>query len=333
MNTTALCDRFEREAILRIERGEPLDPHFDDCAPCIDARRKHERILAALPDAAPWANLPIGWQARVLAATGAEKERAPRRTFAPRPFAPEVLASVCVALALVAGSVELGSRDVSVDVTGEPAPEPRLAVVEMEAPETPLVEAVPEERVAPTGDGDVKTNDARPLAPRPVAPAPLRRPREIDEPLAPPPPAPPLLRNLIAEAHVIAPVEAPDEPAQAATQPAPAHRVARPNKLYGFSLKYPRRAMQMEIQGEVSAQCTVRRDGRNTNCRILNGLPFLDEPVLEALRASRSDPIRVDGKPVDNSDHIWRISITLRDPTEQPMMSRNVPVIRWKNGI
>ncbi len=71
---TAPCDRYEREALLLLEEGRPLDEHFATCPECLAARAAHERLRAALLtpiDAAPRA----GWEAGVLSAI----DRAPAR--------------------------------------------------------------------------------------------------------------------------------------------------------------------------------------------------------------------------------------------------------------
>src|SRR5690242_9206838 len=73
MNTNETCDRFEREGILRIERGLSLDAHFDQCVACETARQKYETLLARLPSAQPEVSPPLGWQSRVLQAA-AERE-------------------------------------------------------------------------------------------------------------------------------------------------------------------------------------------------------------------------------------------------------------------
>ncbi|HVK66482.1 MAG TPA: TonB family protein [Polyangium sp.] len=332
MNTMAMCDRFERDGILQVERRQPLDPHFADCTACTTAQRKYERILAALPHAEPDVQPPIGWQARVLRASDTNAEPAPRKTPASRPLAPEIAFSFGVAALLLASGLGVGSRDVAVDVTGEPVVEPRITVLENE-PDTILPTPEPRALAVPTGDGN--ENAEPPRAPRSIAPAPPRAPSRQEGPA--PPPAPE--NRAEPETHNEAKAPAPEpatkvEPIQASSHARSyAPRIVRPAKLYGFDLKYPRMAAYERVQGEVSVQCTIRADGRNTNCKILRGLPFLDEPVLQALSASRSEPITVDGRPVDNSDHIWRISITLREGTDQPATARGVPLVRWKNGI
>ncbi|MDI1443348.1 energy transducer TonB [Polyangium sp. 6x1] len=328
----ASCDRFERDGILQIERGQTLDPHFDDCASCTTARRKYERILAALPHAEPEVQPPIGWQARVLRASDASKAPARPKAPASRPLAPEIAFSFGVAALVIAGSLGVGNRDVTVEVTGEPVVEAKVMVLEAEP--DPLF-ATPEPRAlaVPTGDGN--ENAERPPAPRPVAPAPPKATPPQDEPVPPPAPEVRAEPDTRSEAKAPAPetkanVEEPQKPSRTPTY---VPKIVRPAKLYGFHLKYPRMAMRAGVQGEVSVQCTIRADGRNTNCRILRGLPFLDEAILQALSASRSDPITVDGRPVDNSDHIWLISIVIRDPPDPGTNARGMPIVRFKTGI
>ncbi|MDC3954687.1 TonB family protein [Polyangium jinanense] len=338
MNTMALCDRFERDGILQIERGQPLDPHFDDCTVCTTARRKYERILAALPHAEPEVQPPIGWQARVLRASDTRENPARQKAPASRPIAPEIAFSFGVAALVIAGGLGVGRRDVAVDVTGEPVVEPKVTVLE-NAPDTVLPTPelpAPESRAlaVPTGDGN--ENAEPPRAPKPVAPAPPKAPSRQEEPA--PSPAPETRAEPETRTEVKAPSPKPAPNVAPAPTPNPARssyvpKIVRPAKLNGFDLKYPRMALLARVQGEVSVQCTIRSDGRNTNCRILRGLPFLDEAILQALSASRSDPITVDGRPVDNSDHIWLISIVLRDPPDPVTNSRGMPIVRFKTGI
>jgi TonB family protein len=87
--------------------------------------------------------------------------------------------------------------------------------------------------------------------------------------------------------------------------------------------------MQAKVQGETSVQCTIRSDGRNTNCRVLKGLPYLDSAVIRAVEAARSEPIRVNGRAVDHSDHIWHITIKLREIVDDRTSARGLPNLNW----
>jgi hypothetical protein len=59
------CHRFDDEALLRLERGEPLDEHFATCPDCLAARAAYERLQAALAGAGADDEPPAGWEARV----------------------------------------------------------------------------------------------------------------------------------------------------------------------------------------------------------------------------------------------------------------------------
>jgi TonB family protein len=316
MNTNTSCDRFEREGLLSMERGLPLDAHFSSCADCKGAQAKHACILAALPLAEENVRMPIGWQQRVLRATAPNKQEEKRHE------TPEIFAFVGLAAMVVAaffGVVKRGSLD-AVDVTAD---------WNGKAPSNALTD----DAVAPNPDNKNEPNDKHAAVPQkmpaPVAPAP-RRPRK--EVVAPMLAMPEETRNLKNEAPIVAaPDTAPMVNDTAPTTATP-HKVVRPSALYGFTLQYPKAARDAKVQGETSVQCTIRKDGKNTNCRVLKSLPFLDEYVLSALAAATSDPIKVDGKPVDNSDHIWHITITLRDPIAPYTTSRGLPIVSWKNS-
>jgi hypothetical protein len=73
---TARCTRFEEEALLLIEQGLPLDPHFSECAECRAAQASYSRIEEALRTSrrAP----RRGWQDKVLAAIDRAPAAAPR---------------------------------------------------------------------------------------------------------------------------------------------------------------------------------------------------------------------------------------------------------------
>lgn len=318
MNTTATCDRFEREGVLSVERGLPLldDAHFECCADCQKAKEKHSAIRDALPFALPpTPRAPIGWQARVLAQTKPEPKREKRHE------TPEVFAFVGLAAMVAAAFFGVTKRSAldSFAMTGDWSAKPNLPVLS-----DPQIAPLPvDENAAKEEKAAEKQKMPLPVAPMPrtsrkaIAPL-LAMPEQTNEPKA--------------EAPIVAAPDTAPMAEQNAPKAATPHKVTRPNKLYGFNLAYPKAAKDARIQGETSVQCTIRKDGKNTNCRILKSLPFLDEPVLAALAAAKSDPITVDGKPVDNSDHIWHITITLVDPIAPYNPGRGLPVVTWKNS-
>lgn len=324
MNTMETCDRFEREGILRIERGLSLDAHFDECPACEVARQKYESLLAALPSGQPDVVPPLGWQSRVLQA--AAKRDASRWSFSlerlRRPFVWTAMAGA--AAMATASFVGLSPAPPQFEVQAEThaaAPTADLAVEESSAPVT----------------GDDEKNAVEPVAPQqPVAPKVTpRQPVLIAQQVAPkpeeswfPPPAP---VKPAPSVIVIVPVPQSEAIVNSGPPSPPTRhvRVIRPDKLYGLAIKYPPAAMQAKVQGEVSVQCTIQADGRNTNCKILKSLPYLDSAVIRAVEAARSEPIRVDGKAVDNSDHIWHITITLREIVDDRTSARALPTLNW----
>ncbi|HMY16815.1 MAG TPA: TonB family protein [Polyangium sp.] len=325
MNTNGFCDRFEREGILRLERGLSLDAHFDACPTCEVARHKYETLLEALPSAQPDIEPAAGWQSRVLRATAAKD--ASRSGFSLAGWGkPFVWAALAGTAALASATFFRLAPAPQFEVQAEThasAPTPELALMDEKARDMTNAAERPAEEPLP--------------APAPVAPR--YQPRQTA-------PVPRSFVAMPATKDDEAPVAAPEKPAPVANNPAPRSesvasatgqtppsgrqaRVVRPDKLYGLAIKYPPAAMKAKIQGETSVQCTIRADGRNTNCKILKGLPYLDNAVLKAVEAARSEPIRVDGKAVDNSDHIWHITITLREIVDDRTSARGLPTLNW----
>lgn len=71
------CERFETEGLLQLERGEPLDPHFDSCPDCREARAAYETLRQDLSAVDLGDEPPPGWEARVWERI---EERKPRRS-------------------------------------------------------------------------------------------------------------------------------------------------------------------------------------------------------------------------------------------------------------
>lgn len=324
MNTTGTCDRFEREGILRIERGLALDAHFEVCPQCEVARGKYESLLATLPLAEPDVNPAPGWQQRVLRAAAESDAAKPGFSFSNwgKPFVWTALAGACAVAATMFLAAPPQARFEVQAETHAAAPTP-------DSPVEPSNEAV-------TGDDDGEENTtAWPLPPPPVAPKPAPKPQsavmqppDTQAPDVSAPqrvPAKPMTKTSQDGASSEADVTSESQQAS----PSRRLQVTRPDKLIGLSIKYPRAAMKAKVQGETSVQCTIRSDGRNTNCRILKSLPYLDEAVIRAVESARSEPIRVNGKPVDNSDHIWHITIRLREITDDRTSARALPTLNW----
>ena len=59
------CDRFENEALLLLEQGQPLDEHFSTCPDCLAARAAYDRLRNGLSHLGEEGEPAPGWQARV----------------------------------------------------------------------------------------------------------------------------------------------------------------------------------------------------------------------------------------------------------------------------
>jgi hypothetical protein len=89
---TPRCDRFEDEALLRLERGEPLDEHFATCPDCREARAVYERLRQEIGEVGLEEEPLLGWEARVWQSIG-ERRRRPRWAWVLAPLGAAALAA------------------------------------------------------------------------------------------------------------------------------------------------------------------------------------------------------------------------------------------------
>ncbi len=92
------CDRFEREGLLRLEQGLPLDEHFSTCPDCRAARAAYQGLRAGLAETGAGYRPPPDWQARTWAAIARRRDRRRRYlwTLAPAGLGLAVLALVLI---------------------------------------------------------------------------------------------------------------------------------------------------------------------------------------------------------------------------------------------
>ncbi len=74
--------------------------------------------------------------------------------------------------------------------------------------------------------------------------------------------------------------------------------MTRPTLLSGDPLIFPREAQLAHVSGAIIARCTITTEGALRSCRIIKGLPFLDQPILDSLATRRYTPVLAQGKPV-----------------------------------
>ncbi len=90
------CERFENEALLLLEQGQPLDDHFSSCPDCLAARAAYDRLLEQLSKLGENDEPAADWQARVWERI----EQRKKRRWSPWWFAP-VAAAAMAALFLI----------------------------------------------------------------------------------------------------------------------------------------------------------------------------------------------------------------------------------------
>ena len=60
----------------------------------------------------------------------------------------------------------------------------------------------------------------------------------------------------------------------------------------------------------VIARCTITQEGEVERCRIIKGLPHMDEAVLEALTSRHYRPVSFQGRPVSAS-YTFQVKLAL----------------------
>ncbi|WP_163778596.1 energy transducer TonB [Myxococcus vastator] len=75
-----------------------------------------------------------------------------------------------------------------------------------------------------------------------------------------------------------------------------------PPRLMGSpGIEYTHQALAARVEGTMVAKCVITVRGDVTDCRIIKGLPHMNESVLEALHARRYTPVQYQGRTVSVS--------------------------------
>jgi len=183
-------------------------------------------------------------------------------------------------------------------------------------------------QVPPEAAVEVKFVKGQPMAARPAAPPPpLRRPPPREGPRAEPRPAAPLvqpkaLSEELPHAHpeeltpeadagsegeegVVGGVPggslepAPTPPPPAEPVPFDEATMTRPVFVSGPMPTYTRRALERNVEGRMLVECVVTVEGLVRRCRVVEGLPFMNEAVVEALEQRRYRPATRGGRPIE----------------------------------
>lgn len=78
----------------------------------------------------------------------------------------------------------------------------------------------------------------------------------------------------------------------------------------GVELRYTSDAARAHVSGVIIAKCTITREGDVQNCRIIRGLPFMDEAVMESLTSRHYRPVTFQGRNVSVS-YTFHIKLSL----------------------
>jgi protein TonB len=74
--------------------------------------------------------------------------------------------------------------------------------------------------------------------------------------------------------------------------------MTRPVLISGDPLQYPPEVLEAHPQGLIIARCTLTCRGEVTDCRIIKGLPFMDQAALTMLESRRYVPVQYQGRPI-----------------------------------
>jgi protein TonB len=70
------------------------------------------------------------------------------------------------------------------------------------------------------------------------------------------------------------------------------------------NLTYSKEAFAMHSGGLALVNCVINQDGSLSDCKIVKGVPYMDQQILEMLRIARYTPVMWQG-------HLQRVQVTL----------------------
>lgn len=186
---------------------------------------------------------------------------------------------------------------------GNPNPPPQRAAAEPPKPKPPKPKT-PKTLVAPTTIPPPKPLDATPPAP----------PEDPDDDLPYVPgsdPNSPVTVGTCVSCPVLTNVpKMIPEPTGEETLPFSMGTMTPPKLVSGASLQYTREALEAQVHGLLIAKCVITREGDVENCRIIKGLPHMEEAVLSALKTRHYTPVTYQGKAISVS-YIFNVQLEL----------------------
>jgi protein TonB len=75
--------------------------------------------------------------------------------------------------------------------------------------------------------------------------------------------------------------------------------MTRPQRLSGREPQLTPQARAEHVRGTALVRCVVTSEGQVKSCKMLNGLPYMEQELLEAVSTWRVTPATHQGKPLD----------------------------------
>jgi TonB family protein len=82
----------------------------------------------------------------------------------------------------------------------------------------------------------------------------------------------------------------------------------RPVELQGKDSVYTREALAARVEGTMVIKCVITKQGKVENCRVIKGLPHMNEAVVQSLQSRVYKPITLQGRPVA-VDYVFNIRL------------------------
>jgi protein TonB len=75
--------------------------------------------------------------------------------------------------------------------------------------------------------------------------------------------------------------------------------MTRPQRVSGRDPQLTAEARAERVRGTALVRCVVTREGGVKGCKLLNGLPYMEQELLEAVSSWRVTPVTAQGRPLD----------------------------------
>ncbi|WP_375766327.1 TonB family protein [Archangium gephyra] len=134
----------------------------------------------------------------------------------------------------------------------------------------------------------------------PPAPLPASAPKQADKTAAAPGGTGGLAVPVLALAKGVAPTGDGPVPFQ--------EGMPRPVQVQGKDIVYTREALMARVEGTMVVKCTITQKGQVENCRVIKGLPHMNEAVVQSLTSRVYKPIQLQGKAVA-VDYVFNIRV------------------------